>query len=185
MTASESHSTDFPEAQPDASVLTVYLLGVPVRLQHKGQQHNDELTREMTLIAEQLRRQQRPGRAFPTRLVELVNSLARQYAGVSDEQNRQLEEARASGVETLDLTYQLPASAVDAVRALGHMLDEADEYCREGKHLLTLAAPPELVTYRHWFLSQFTDQAAGRPPVRWSDYRQGMTAFQDTSRRPK
>jgi len=53
---------------------------------------------------------------------------------------------------TLKTTYQLPATVVDAVRALDAILDEADEYCLAGKHLLTLATPPDLVTFRRWYL---------------------------------
>ncbi len=124
----------------------------------------------MTLIAEQLR-QRGTTDAFPVRLMALAEQLSHQYAGVSDEQEAQLEEAWVNGVDTVDVTYRVPSSAVDAVRVIEQMLDEADEYCREGKHLLTLATPPELVVYRRWVMSQFTDQAVGRPPVRWSDYR--------------
>jgi hypothetical protein len=51
------------------------------------------------------------------------------------------------------------------------MLDEADEYCRQGKHLLTLASDDELVRFRWWFLDQIIDQAAGKPPVAWPDYK--------------
>jgi hypothetical protein len=61
-------------------------------------------------------------------------------------------------------------SAVAAAAHLGDILDEADDYCRSGKLLLTLATPPPLVTYRKWFLSQFTEQAAGSPPTTWADY---------------
>jgi hypothetical protein len=37
----------------------------------------------------------------------------------------------------------LPAGVGPAAQQLGDMLDEADEYCRRGDHLLTLAAPRE------------------------------------------
>jgi hypothetical protein len=47
------------------------------------------------------------------------------------------------------------------------MLDDADEYCREGRHLLTLATPPDLLAYRRWYLQQFVDQARGRPATPW------------------
>jgi hypothetical protein len=47
------------------------------------------------------------------------------------------------------------------------MLDEADEFCRQGKHLLTLATPPDLRRYRQWFLGEFVAQIGGRPPTPW------------------
>jgi hypothetical protein len=50
------------------------------------------------------------------------------------------------------------------------MLDEVDEFCRQGKHLLTLATPPELVAYRRWYLGEFIAQLAGRPATPWPDY---------------
>ena len=34
-----------------------------------------------------------------------------------------------------------------------------------------MAADEEIVRFRWWFLDQFTDQVAGRPPVAWPDYR--------------
>ena len=70
----------------------------------------------------------------------------------------------------MDLTYCLPATIAGDVQTLGNILDEADEYCRTGRHLLTLATPPDLVLYRRWFLHQFTSQAAGKPPRTWADY---------------
>ena len=120
-----------------------------------------------TLIAEQLRRQGAHGE-LPVRLVALVEHLTSQYAGSSQEQEQQLEDAYESGSETVDLTYELPFSAAEGARALGEMLDEADEYCREGKHLLTLATPPDLLAYRRWFLSEFIEQAVGRAPTPWT-----------------
>lgn len=149
-------------------MLTVRLIGVPVDLQQRAQQHSEGLMRELTLIAEQLHQHEAVGE-LPVRLVMLVDRLSQQYAGLSEEQEQQLEEAFASGAETVDLTYRLPPSAAPAARDLGQMLDEADEYCREGRHLLTLATPPDLLAYRRWFLSQFTEQAAGRPPVPWAE----------------
>jgi hypothetical protein len=51
------------------------------------------------------------------------------------------------------------------------MLDEADEYCRRGEHLLTLETPPELVRFRRWYLQEFVNQIAGAAPEPWPDYR--------------
>jgi len=64
----------------------------------------------------------------------------------------------------------VPADVGGASVALGVMLDEADAYCREGRHLLTLSTPPEALAYRRWYLLQFVDQVAGRPPRSWSDW---------------
>ena len=149
-------------------MLTVHIVGLPVQLRLKAQQHTEGLIRELTLIAEQMRRRGTV-RELPVRLVELIERLSSRYSGLGDEQEQQFEDAYARGADTLDLAYHVPAGAIDATRALGQLLDEADEYCREGKHLLTLATPPELVAYRHWLLGEFTEQAAGRPPVPWAE----------------
>ncbi len=63
----------------------------------------------------------------------------------------------------------MPPQIADAVRHLGAVFDEADAYCREGEHLLTLATPPDALAYRHWVLEEFIAQIEdGRAPVPWS-----------------
>ena len=152
-------------------LITVHVLGLPTGLQVQAQQQNDELTRELMLVAEQMR--QRGNAAdLPVRFVEMVSTLSERYAIFTAEQEAQLTAAIAAGQPTIDLTYTLPASAAAAAGALGEILDEADEYCRQGQLLLTLATPPELVAYRRWFLDQFVHQAEGAAPVSWSDYRE-------------
>ena len=48
------------------------------------------------------------------------------------------------------------------------MLDEADESCTRGDHLLTLATPEEL-RFRCWFIGEFVAQINGAPPTPWPD----------------
>jgi hypothetical protein len=150
-------------------VRTFQVLGLPIAVQARAQEQADELTRELTLIGEQLR-QEGNTRELPARLVDLIEQLSRQYSTFTGEQEQQLADAVARGDASIDLTYQVPVSAAGAAQALSDILDEADDYCRAGEHLLTLATPEDLVVYRRWFLSQFTDQAAGRPPVAWDEY---------------
>ena len=154
-------------------LITVHVLGLPTALQVQAQQQNDELTRELMLVAEQMRQRGTAGE-LPVRFVELVSALSGRYAIFTAEQEAQLSAAIAAGEPTIDLTYTLPASAASAAGALGAILDEADDYCRQGQLLLTLATPPELVAYRRWFLDQFVDQAGGAAPVSWSEYRERM-----------
>jgi hypothetical protein len=150
-------------------LITVEIVGLPVDVQSQAQQQTDELARELTLVAEQLRQDGGSGE-LPVRFVELVAALSGRYSVFTAEQERQLTEAIAAGEHTIDLTYTLPVSAVVAAAHLGDILDEADDYCRSGQLLLTLATPPPLVTYRKWFLAQYTEQAAGHPPIAWVDY---------------
>ncbi|HEX7104660.1 MAG TPA: hypothetical protein VF218_01720 [Acidothermaceae bacterium] len=150
----------------------VRLVGVPVSLHAAAQEHGAELMREMYLIAQQLHATGDRGVAehLPVRLVQLVEALTGEFAGWTTAQSRQLEEAVANGVESIDLVYRLPPGAAAAAKHLGDMLDEADDYCRAGQHLLTLATPTALVRYRHWYLGEFVGQLAGAPAIPWSEY---------------
>ena len=150
-------------------LITVEIVGLPVDVQLEAQQQNDELTRELVLVAEQLR-QEGDSAALPVRFIELVGTLSTRYSMFTAEQEQQLRTAIETGAERLDMTYRVPRSAATAAAHLGDILDEVDEYCRRGKLLLTLATPQKLVTYRRWFLDQFVSQAAGGPPVSWMEY---------------
>jgi hypothetical protein len=75
-----------------------------------------------------------------------------------------------------DLVYVVPREAAGASQALSALYDEADEHCRQGRDLLTLATPPDLVVFRHWFLQEFVRQAEGRPPMSWPDYLDGLAS---------
>ncbi len=146
----------------------VRLLQLPVELWARTQQHTDELLREFMLLAQQLHDDD--GLPLPVRLVQLVEDLSGSYGSFSEEQEARLFQAAAAGVTELDLTYQVPAPAGGAARHLGDLLNEADEYCRTGEHLLTLETPAELVRFREWFLEEFRRQIAGEPPTPWPDY---------------
>jgi hypothetical protein len=150
-------------------IVEVQMLGMPVRIWARSQEQHDALMREFALMSVPTEDGDK-ARHVPTRLTELIAQLNQDFAGVSTEQENELFAASAAGTETIDQVYRVPAAAAPASRILGEMLDEADEYCRQGKHLLTLASDEELVRFRWWFLDQFIDQAAGKPPVAWPDY---------------
>jgi hypothetical protein len=152
----------------DDDLVTIHVLGMPIAVQARAQEHADELTRELTLIAAQLR-QEGNIRDLPALLVTLIEQLSARYSRFTTEQEQLLAAATARGDETIDLTYQLPASAAAHAQELGDLLDQADIYCRTGRHLLTLATPDDLVAFRRWYLSQFIDQVAGHPPVPWDN----------------
>jgi hypothetical protein len=150
-------------------LMTFHVIGLPIAVQAQAQEHADELTRELMLIGAQLR-QDGNTRALPARLVDLIEQLTARYSMLTVEQEQQMADAIAARHDTIDLTYRLPAEVAPAAQALADILDEADDYCRDGQLLLTLATPDDLLAYRRWFLSQFTDQAAGKAPVAWADY---------------
>jgi hypothetical protein len=148
-------------------LVQVHLLQLPVPLAEKARQHFEELQREFALIAA---RPHAGRHEVPARLTQLVDALTAQFAGVNTEADEELEAAISAGVAQLDdHVLALPQEAGEASRALDAMIDEADEYCRQGEHLLTLETPDDCVAYRGWYLGQIVDQLAGRPPVAWPD----------------
>lgn len=153
----------------DDSLVTVRLLELPVALWARSQEHTDELMREFLLIASD-RHREGAGHDVPGRLTALIDEVTSQYGDFSGDNEQRLADAAASGAESIDLDYRLPPGVADAAQHLGQLLDEADVYCRNGKHLLTLATPEPLVRFRRWFLDEFARQVAGEPPTAWRDY---------------
>lgn len=144
----------------------MHLLQLPVALAEKARQHFEELMREFSLIAAASQSKHQ----VPARLTELVDVLTQQFAGVNTEADQRLEDAIEAGLETIDdHVLTLPAAAASASQALGDLIDEADDYCRKGEHLLTLASPPDCVAYRGWYLGEVIGQLAGKSPVAWPD----------------
>jgi hypothetical protein len=152
------------------TMVDVHLLGLPVMVWSKTQEHVDELLREFGHIAEQIRSQGGPSEV-PVRLTDLIHALTAEYGSLNTEQDARLSAAAAAGLPLVDdLPLKVPREAAGAVTHLDAMLDEADAYCSAGEHLLTLATPPELVRFRKWYLDEITGQMAGHAPVAWADY---------------
>lgn len=156
-----------------SELVAVSMLALPVDLWARSQEQHDALMREFALMSAPAGEEERQ-RHLPSRLTELMKQLASDFEGVATEQEQRLFAAAAAGEQVLDeLIYRVPAAAGPASRRLAEMLDEADEYCRQGEHLLTVAADAELVRFRWWFLDQFSSQVEGAAPVAWPDYRRG------------
>lgn len=154
---------------PDAGVVPVRVLRIPVPVWARTQEHIDELLREFTLIAAQMS-ESGGGRDVPVRLIELIEELTQQYGGLNTDQENRLASAADEGIQEIDLVYQVPVTASQASLRLRDILDEADDYCLAGTHLLTLATPPDLTRFRRWFLDEFINQLAGAAPVPYPDY---------------
>ena len=146
-------------------LVEVRLLELPVPLWARSQERSEALMREFALLTQD-------PQAVPSRLLEIVRRVRAQYGDGSSEQEQQLLDAADSGVEVLpEVVYRVPPEVGDAVRDIGQVFEEADEHCRNGGHLLTLAPDEDLLAFRRWFIGQFVDQTAGRPAVPWPAYR--------------
>jgi len=154
---------------PDSGDISeVRILGFPVALQARAQEHMDDLLREFMLIA--AANEQGPKAHVPRQLLDLIQEVQRDYSGATLEQDAQLLAARESGLANIDLVYRIPSSVAQAATRLGEALDEADSYCLAGEHLLTLATPSEALELRRWYLGQFVAQIGGAPPTPWGEW---------------
>lgn len=149
----------------EGDLVTVRLLRFPVDVWARSNEHFEGLRREFTLIALLPQADD-----VPRRLLDLVEALVGEYAATVADAARVRNEAHARGDKEIpELVYRTPAQAGEATRSLARMLDEADEFCRRGDHLLTLATPPELVAFRRWYLGEFNAQLQGHPPLPWPE----------------
>ncbi len=151
-------------ATTEDEMVTVRLLDFPLAVHKRAQEHHEELIREFALLA-----LSSEGTDVPVRLRALVEKLTRQYGMSSEAANAVRDAAFDRGEQQVDLEYQVPRSIRAGAEALGALLDEADEYCRTGDRLLTLASPPEAVAFRKWYLAEFNRQLDGQPPIAWPD----------------
>ena len=149
---------------PQDGLVAVRVLRFPLQVHARAQRQAQEMRREFQLVLGQERLQ--PG-SVPDRLLGLSAVLAERYAGFTEQQEREIEDGISAGREVLDeLVFRVPPHMAQVGEQLRDVLDEADELCRTGR-LLVLATPPDLVTYRNWYLDQFSRQLAGQPPQPW------------------
>lgn len=144
----------------------VRLLELPIELWRRASAHYETIQREFDIIKGDL-----PRGSVPHQLSELLEELDLRFAGVGEPNRQELLAAAERGERQLDLVYRVPPEVVAAARRLDEMLDAVEEFCREGERLLTLATPPELVSFRKWSLGEFTRQIDyGLRPLPWSGF---------------
>jgi hypothetical protein len=152
-------------------MVTVHLLELPVPLAARSRQWFEELMREFALVRAGAA-DDHHGREVPAKLMTMVDELTARFSGVNDEPRERLDAAIDRGDQAIaDHVMALPVEAAPAIRTLEDLLDAADEYCRQGQHLLTLATPADLIAYRRWYLGQIADQLTGAAPTPWPRFR--------------
>lgn len=153
------------------AMVQVRLRQVPVDLWTRARAHQEAVRREFDLM-----RASEPAGSVPHRLLALLEDLDTRFGDVGESSRQELEAAADRGEEYADVVFEGPPAAAVAARELAAMLSEVDEFCRAGDHLMTVATPPDLVSFREWFLDEFTRQIdRGEKPVPWPRYR-GRTA---------
>ena len=149
--------------RPARAAVRVVLRGLPLELARRSDEHQADLLREVALLSLD------PGEHadMPRRLLTLVEELEERYADVSAGMDRDRLDAETRGEVATDLVVAVPESAAASARRLLALLEEADEYCRRGEHLLTVEPDPELVAFRRWYLGEFAAQVDGAVPTPW------------------
>jgi len=147
-----------------APEVDVVLDGFPLALARRSDEHHADLMRELALLALDAGSGDSD---VPERLLALVDELEARYAATGAEADRLRESARSRGEETTRLVLPVPRDVGPAAARLLALLEEAEDFCREGRHLLTLAAEPEVRAFRGWYLGELTAQTSGMPPTPW------------------
>ena len=142
----------------------VLLLGCPVRLSLRQDEHLDELIRELQLVA---------GDRDTPRSQQVAEEVRDLLAGPAHARHlgrRTALEAAAAGLATVDIDLVAPRDAGEVVVRLQQLVNEADRLC-EQEQLLTVASPPELRELRAWMTHEFSCQLnKGATPVTWAEW---------------
>src|SRR5690349_13102554 len=125
-------------------LMEVRLIDLPLGVQRKTNAHYDALMREFELI----RQSDNAAGTVPVRLLDLVDEISVRFHEFAEQPRAVLEAALESGGTTVDLAYEVPRDIVEACRRLLELLDEVDDYCLAGEHLVTLSSPPEVRAFR-------------------------------------
>ena len=149
------------EASGDEALHEVWLRRYPLRLGVRASEHYQAVLREFALLASS-----HPSGSVPERMVVLTDELGRRYAN-NNAHEAERDAALARGEEILDIAVHVPVSVRDVSRTLDRMLDETDDFCRDGT-LLTLAPADDVVAFRRWYLGELAAQLDGSRPRPWT-----------------
>jgi anti-anti-sigma factor len=151
-------------------MVQVRLLQVPVDLWKRARAHQEAIRREFDLM-----RASEPAGSVPHRLLDLVEDFDARFGNAGDPWRDELAAAAARGDELTDLTVEVPPAMAAAAQELAAMLAQVDEFCRDGDHLMTLATPPDIVSFRQWLVDELTRQIdGGEEPLPWPEYHREM-----------
>ena len=166
-TAPTAHSPSGDPAVLPPGWTVVRLLGCPVELSLRQDQHLDELVRELTLIAAD---HDNPESAA---IADRLDAILRTPAHARLAGRRQALQARDRGERFVDVEMAIPREFSGEVVRLQAAVTQADVLCDE-QRLLTLTSPRELRELRAWMTEEIVAQAEqDATPVTWDDWRRG------------
>ena len=160
-----------PDTRPDVGPgglppgwALVRLLGCPVRLSLRQDEHLDELIRELQLIEAD------PASPRAELLGLELQALLSGPAHARHTGRRTAQQAVAEGREFVDVEMAMPREFGAEVRKLDLAVKAADVLCEE-RRLLTLASSADLRALRAWMTEQIVRQVEqGADPVSWDDW---------------
>lgn len=160
--------TGLPAAAPPGTAvgpeIEVCIHALPVALYLAAEEHHDALMREFALV---LRGGDGAANArAPRRLMELITVLVQRFGVGNDQRRGQVEAARRSGHETVDVAMLFPSGAQDVVMSVADQLDEVDGFCERGQ-LLTPPSTPAVKQFRNWYSEEVVRQLDGHSPSSW------------------
>lgn len=147
-----------------ADQVEVRLVGLPLDVQRLAMAHLAALQREFDVLLST-----DDHASVPQELLSLVAELESRYGALTAVPEAEMDAARDRGERSIDVTYHVPSHLAGEFRRLRGLLEDLDDYCRQGDHLLTLAAAPDVVRYRRWILGEFVDQLGGAAPTPWGE----------------
>jgi hypothetical protein len=143
----------------------IRMVGVPVELFLATRQHHEELIREFAVLA---LAHQDEERSQSPELRRLVSEFGLHYGASGSRADAGVDAASQDGRATIDLTYQVPISVLEAANRLESLMQSADAYCREGR-MLTMPRTPQMARFAEWWLGELRRQVAGYAPTPWLD----------------
>ena len=141
----------------------VRLVGCPVLLSLRQDQHLDELVRELQLISIE---DNPSSRALAAQLQDVLRGpAAARHTG-----RRIAQDAAAAGLDSVDVEMAMPREFSREVERLQDAVKRADRLCEE-MQLLTLASTPDLRALRAWMTEQVAHQLRDHAePEPWGDW---------------
>jgi anti-sigma regulatory factor (Ser/Thr protein kinase) len=156
------------EARPAGALppgwVLVRLVGCPVGLSLRQDEHLDELIRELQLLAAD-------GDNPRSRVLALeLQGLLSGPAHARHTGRRIAQQAAAAGLDHIDVDMAMPREFSGEVQKLHKAVRAADVLCEEMR-LLTLASSAELRALRAWMTDQLVGQLQdGAEPVSWQEW---------------